>query len=169
VVGGSMDLIVPIRCTRQAGAGTRLQQAALLGASRRRTLAVPSQEKALLPLRAQPRRQVGLSTAAAAQPFDRFCCPRPDLVSRRHVLLIDDVMITGATIPVPQCAPGCRRCPRFCALRCSDDHDLGMRIRAGTRGNSSEQPGDRRSAMHARRPSRLSHQILPGGAGRART
>ncbi|MFH1574947.1 MAG: phosphoribosyltransferase family protein, partial [Acidobacteriota bacterium] len=75
-------------------------QAALLSRPLARLLALPHSEAALARTK-RTTAQVGLSTGERMRNLrGAFRCPRPDLVRGRRILLVDDVITTGATVSI---------------------------------------------------------------------
>ncbi len=97
-------VMAPVPLHRRRLVARRFNQSALLAARIHALLAAragpppPALAQALVArVRATPR-QVGLeANARAANVADAFAVPRPDLVVGRRVLLVDDVLTSGAT------------------------------------------------------------------------
>jgi competence protein ComFC len=93
-----VDLIVPVPLHPKRRRKRGYNQAALLAHELGHLLGLPSRERVLLRVLATPP-QVGLSdTDRARNVKHAFRCVRPDAVRNRRILLIDDVMTTGATL-----------------------------------------------------------------------
>jgi ComF family protein len=93
-----VDLIVPIPLHPRRRRMRGYNQAALLANALGHILGLPARERVLLRVLATPP-QVGLSDADRARNVKHaFRCARPDAVRNRRILLIDDVMTTGATL-----------------------------------------------------------------------
>jgi ComF family protein len=93
-----VDLVVPIPLHPKRRRMRGYNQAALLANALGRILGLPCSERALQRVLATPP-QVGLSDADRARNVKHaFRCTLPDAVRGRRVLLIDDVMTTGATL-----------------------------------------------------------------------
>ncbi len=94
----AIDLIVPLPLHRSRKRARGFNQAALLASSLARLVALPCVEVALARTRpTEP--QVSLSDSERWRNVrNAFQCLKPDLVAGKRVLLVDDVMTTGATI-----------------------------------------------------------------------
>lgn len=92
------DLLLPVPLDAARARDRGYNQAALLAAPVAATLGVPVVPDALRRIRAT-RPQVGLSARERrANVRGAFTCPEPAAVAGRRVLLVDDVMTTGATL-----------------------------------------------------------------------
>jgi ComF family protein len=91
------DLVVPVPLHPKRKRDRGYNQAELLAVSLARLLAIPYC-KALLRIRStQP--QVGLTDSQRLENVRKaFSCYRPKRISKQRILLIDDVMTTGATV-----------------------------------------------------------------------
>lgn len=95
--GKDYDVVIPVPLHRTRLRWRGFNQAALLGGAVARRLGRPIEVSTLVrvlatpPQTAQDRRQRHLNVRAA------FAVKRPRLVANRRVLLVDDVMTTGAT------------------------------------------------------------------------
>jgi ComF family protein len=93
------DLLVPVPLNRWRLLGRRFNQAAILANEVARLTALPCAQLALTRIKATPR-QVGLTSverrANVAGAF-RVPVPARHTIKGRHILLIDDVITTGAT------------------------------------------------------------------------
>jgi len=91
------DLIIPVPLHPRRHRERGFNQSALLAARLAKYLVLPYSERALTRIRHTPP-QVGLADAERLRNLSgAFRCGRPDLVARRRILLVDDVMTTGAT------------------------------------------------------------------------
>jgi ComF family protein len=100
---GGLDLIVPVPLHRRRLGGRGFNQAALLARDLSRRLGHPVEVAALSRTRAT-RSLAGLHPAERARELGGvFRVRRPELVARRRVLVVDDVLTTGVT------AEGCCR------------------------------------------------------------
>jgi ComF family protein len=94
----AVDALVPVPLDAARGRHRGYNQAALLAAPVAEALAVPTTPDALQRTRAT-RPQVGLSARERrANVRGAFTCPTPTAVTGRRLLLVDDVMTTGATL-----------------------------------------------------------------------
>lgn len=95
---GDFDLLVPVPLHRTRKRERGYNQSALLGRLLAGLIGIPCSERVLARLRATPP-QVGFSAGERMKNLrGAFRCLRPGLVSRRRLLLVDDVMTTGATL-----------------------------------------------------------------------
>lgn len=95
---GDFDLLVPVPLHRKRRRERGYNQSGLLGHLLAGLVGIPCSERALARVRHTPP-QVGFSAGERARNLrGAFRCRRPALVSRRRLLLIDDVMTTGATL-----------------------------------------------------------------------
>jgi len=95
---GEVDLVIPIPLHQRRMRERGYNQAALLSRALTKLLGLPHSESALTRVRPTPP-QVGLSNAERAGNMRQaFRCPRPAQVRGLHILLVDDVMTTGATV-----------------------------------------------------------------------
>ncbi len=93
-----IDLIVPVPLHPKRRRQRGFNQAAVLARSLARLLAIPLSEDALRRVR-PTNPQVGLTDAERVSNVrGAFLCFRTDLVAGRKILLVDDVMTTGATV-----------------------------------------------------------------------
>lgn len=92
-----IDLVIPMPLHPKRKRERGFNQAALLGRALARLVAVPYCESALARIRHTPP-QVGLSDAERLRNVGQaFRCVSPRVVAQQRVLLVDDVMTTGAT------------------------------------------------------------------------
>jgi ComF family protein len=92
------DLIVPVPLHRKRQRRRGFNQAAILGARLGRLLAIPWTGDVLRRSR-DTRPQVGLTDSERQSNLHRaFRCDRPAALAGKRVLLLDDVMTTGATL-----------------------------------------------------------------------
>ncbi len=95
---GQIDLIVPIPLHPRRRRERGFNQAAVLAGTLARLLALPVSAAALVRVH-QTLPQVGLTDAERAKNVHHaFGCRNPRLVARKRILLVDDVMTTGATV-----------------------------------------------------------------------
>lgn len=94
----AVDALVPVPLDRSRARERGYNQSALLAAPVGLALALPVLSSALLRTRAT-RSQVGLSARARrANVRGAFACAESEVVAGRRLLLVDDVMTTGATL-----------------------------------------------------------------------
>jgi ComF family protein len=94
---GDFDLVVPIPLHPRRVRVRGYNQAALLARQFAGIIGLPVEEKALIRVRDTPP-QVGLSNRERLENLrNAFRCVRPRVVQGRSILLVDDVMTTGAT------------------------------------------------------------------------
>ncbi len=95
---GDFDLLIPVPLHRKRQRERGYNQSGLLGHLLAGLVGIPCSERALTRVRHTPP-QVGFSADERAKNLrGAFRCRRPALVSRRRLLLVDDVMTTGATL-----------------------------------------------------------------------
>lgn len=107
-----VDIItpVPLHAGRERERG--FNQSALLARSLARFIELPLQEKIIIRI-GKTKSQVGLSDAERRRNLkNAFLCRETHRIAARRVLLVDDVMTTGATV-----ASACRALLRGGALR----------------------------------------------------
>jgi ComF family protein len=93
-----MDLVIPVPLHRRRKLERGYNQAGLLGRSLARLIGIPYSQGALERVRHTPP-QVGFTSTERLKNLRRaFRCSRPADVCRRRLLLVDDVMTTGATL-----------------------------------------------------------------------
>jgi len=93
-----IDLITPVPLHAKRRRERGFNQAAVLARSLARLLAIPVSEAALTRVRLTLP-QVGLTDAERMKNVHgAFRSPGTDLIARRRILLVDDVMTTGATV-----------------------------------------------------------------------
>jgi ComF family protein len=91
------DLVVPVPLHRRRARERGYNQSALLAAYLARHMILPWSEAALTRTRHTPP-QVGLTDARRLENLRAaFHCERADLVRGQRIVLVDDVMTTGAT------------------------------------------------------------------------
>lgn len=95
-LGGKNFVVVPVPLHRRKLVQRGFNQAALLARCVSRHLSLPVAHTALMRQR-DTARQVGLSRKARQRNVDGAFGARSRAVNGRHVLLVDDVMTTGAT------------------------------------------------------------------------
>jgi|RhiMethySRZTD1v2_1073278.scaffolds.fasta_scaffold384134_2 ComF family protein len=92
------DLIIPVPLHAKRKRERGFNQAALIGTRMARLIGLDYCEKALARVRSTPP-QIGLTDAERLRNVRHaFKCTQPGLVRGRRLLLIDDVMTTGATV-----------------------------------------------------------------------
>jgi ComF family protein len=95
---GDFDLIVPVPLHRSRKHKRGYNQSALLARSLSKLIHIPCCEKALKRKR-NTVPQVGLSDTERIRNVQAaFFCPKPEMIAGKKMLLIDDVMTTGATV-----------------------------------------------------------------------
>jgi ComF family protein len=93
-----VDLVLPIPLHPRRQRERGFNQAALLARSMTRLLALPYDEKCLERTRATAPQAALTNRERLRNMAGAFECRRPAEVRKRRVLLIDDVMTTGATV-----------------------------------------------------------------------
>ena len=118
------DLVIPVPLHRRRLRQRGYNQAALLARHTRRYIDVPVDTLSLRRLR-DTAPQTGLDRAARLENVDgAFTVVRPRRVAGRAVLLLDDVVTTGATLAAASAAlraAGAARVLPFCAARAERD------------------------------------------------
>ena len=117
---GAYDVIIPVPLHRARLRWRGFNQAALLGAALARRLACPLDVATLARVRSTPPQTARDRTQRARNVHRAFTVRRPTRVAGRRVLLVDDVMTTGAT--ADECArvlrvAGARRIDVFTLAR----------------------------------------------------
>ncbi len=96
------DLIVPVPLHPARLRWRGFNQAALLGRALARRMQRPLEADTLIRIRATPSQTANDRRERYRNVRDAFAVKRPEKIAHRRVLLIDDVMTTGAT--VDECA-----------------------------------------------------------------
>ena len=92
------DLIVPVPLHPKRRRERGYNQSAILAHSLGRLIGIPADESALNRM-SQTLPQVGLTDAERVKNVrGAFTCRKPDRVAGKRILLVDDVMTTGATV-----------------------------------------------------------------------
>jgi ComF family protein len=94
---GAFDMIIPVPLHRGRLRWRGFNQAALLGAALARRLDCPLDVSSLSRVRSTPPQTERDRAQRTRNVRDAFAVPRPSRVAGRRVLLVDDVMTTGAT------------------------------------------------------------------------
>ncbi len=95
---GEIDLVIPVPLHSKRRRQRGFNQAGLLGRGLARLAAVPFKDDVLARTRNTPP-QVGLTDSERLKNVHQaFRCARPAEIARKRVLLVDDVMTTGATV-----------------------------------------------------------------------
>jgi len=94
---GAHDVVIPVPLHRSRLRWRGFNQAALLGAALARRLDCPLDVATLARLRSMPPQTARDRTQRARNVRNAFAVRRPARVAGRRILLVDDVMTTGAT------------------------------------------------------------------------
>jgi ComF family protein len=94
---GAFDVVIPVPLHRSRLRWRGFNQAALLGAALARRLDCPLDVSSLSRVRSTPPQTARDRSQRARNVRDAFAVRRPARVAGRRVLLVDDVMTTGAT------------------------------------------------------------------------
>lgn len=100
--GGDYDLVIPVPLHPARLRWRGFNQAALLGLTISRRMQRPLEADTLIRIRATPSQTANDRRERYRNVRDAFVVKRPEKIAHRRVLLIDDVMTTGAT--VDECA-----------------------------------------------------------------
>jgi ComF family protein len=103
---GAPALLVPVPLHPRRERERGFNQAALLARRVGRAWRIPARDGVLVRAVATPSQTELDAAARRANVRDAFRLRRPDLVTGRHVLLVDDILTTGATLSE------CARCLR---------------------------------------------------------
>jgi competence protein ComFC len=92
------DLIVPVPLHSKRRRERGYNQSAILAHSLGRSIGLPTDERAVI-RRSHTLPQVGLTDAQRIKNVQGvFTCEHPDRIAGKRILLVDDVMTTGATV-----------------------------------------------------------------------
>jgi ComF family protein len=95
---GAVDLLLPLPLTRGREKKRGYNQSTLLAEGISSVLQVPIKAAALQRLSSQGTQTHKSREERWLQMHRQFVCPEPDTLAGRHILLIDDVITTGATL-----------------------------------------------------------------------
>jgi ComF family protein len=98
---GAVDLLLPLPLTRGREKKRGYNQSTLLAEGISSVLQVPIKAAALQRLSSQGTQTHKSREERWLQMHRQFVCPEPDTLAGRHILLIDDVITTGATLDAP--------------------------------------------------------------------
>ena len=95
---GAVDLLLPLTLTRGREKKRGYNQSTLLAEGISSVLQVPIKAAALQRLSSQGTQTHKSREERWLQMHRQFVCPEPDTLAGHHILLIDDVITTGATL-----------------------------------------------------------------------
>ena len=98
-IGGSTDVVVPVPLSRRRRVERGFNQAEVLAKVISRVTGLPVDDRSLARIRDTPMHRAAMDDKAREMTVaNAFSITRPRLISGRNILLVDDLMTSGATV-----------------------------------------------------------------------